>query len=61
MWVLYATMVLGMLHNTITTTSRSNLSKLLEENEVGTDLYLRPYLTPSDRVGLLSAGLSCLI
>ena len=34
LWVLYAAMVFGMLANTITTTSRSNLSKLMEEHEV---------------------------
>jgi len=35
LWVLYAAMVFGMLANTITTTSRSNLSKLMEEQEIG--------------------------
>ena len=34
LWVLYCAMVFGMLANTITTTSRSNLSKLMEEHEV---------------------------
>ena len=34
LWVLYFAMVFGMLANTITTTSRSNLSKLMEEQEV---------------------------
>ena len=35
LWVLYAAMVFTMMSNTITTTSRSNLSKLMEEQEVG--------------------------
>merc|ERR1719400_1361706 len=33
--VLYIAMVFSMLANTITTTSRSNLSKLMEEQEIG--------------------------
>ena len=35
MWVLYLCYVLFMLWNTITTTSRSNMSKLMESNEIG--------------------------
>ena len=35
MWILYLCYVLFMLWNTITTTSRSNMSKLMESNEIG--------------------------
>ena len=35
LWVLYLGYVLNMLWNSVTTTSRSNMSKLLETNEIG--------------------------
>ena len=35
LWVLYLGYVLNMLWNAVTTTSRSNMSKLMESNEIG--------------------------
>ena len=35
LWVLYIGYVLNMLWNAVTTTSRSNMSKLMESNEIG--------------------------
>lgn len=35
LWVLYLGYILNMLWNSITTTSRSNMSKLMESNEIG--------------------------
>ena len=35
LWILYFCYALLMLHNTITTTARSNMSKLMKSNEIG--------------------------